>query len=372
MPPALRALDTLEGTVCSGPTLPAAPASLAVSSAPEAQGRPSHPPPTISSSEPLREGKEQQAGPPDPTRDPGTGPRSGGPQSAPQAPAQQGPCPPVRRLLFRREEPLSQRGRLDAGRMDGLSGSAAAPPCLARAPGASPQGPCGPAPVSRGPGGHRPGRHLLRSLCPPPQAPRKVKLRGQHSAWCVEGPCEQVEPQCGPPAHPGLRPPPGLAAGKAQGNFLQEAGCPWPGRVCRASGGALGGQTSLGPGEGAFLLPEPAGRGFPEAQGGLAGSPRGAPPALPAWQEGAGQQQQACVPALLGTPRTPPGLPPPRPRASPPGLRPDKAGPPLAGPDRRVPGLCCPLCPPSAPPSGRLREDMWARSPPPQEAEEGG
>lgn len=75
------------------------------------------------------------------------------------------------------------------------------------------------------------------------------------------------QPQCGPPVHPGLRPPPALAAGKAQGNFLQDVGCPWPGRVCRASGGALGGQTSPGPGEGAFLLPEPVGRGFPETRG---------------------------------------------------------------------------------------------------------
>ena len=61
------------------------------------------------------------------------------------------------------------------------------------------------------------------------------------------------------------------------------------------------GQTSLGQGEGTFLLPKPAGRGFPEARGGLASSPRGEPPALPAWQEGA-RQQQLCVPALLGTP----------------------------------------------------------------------
>lgn len=82
-----------------------------------------------------------------------------------------------------------------------------------------------------------------------------------------------------------------------------------PGRVCQASGGALGGQTSLGRGEGAFLLPEPAGRGFPEVRGGLASSPRGEPLALPAWQEGSGQQQQLCMPALLGTPH-PPARPP--------------------------------------------------------------
>ena len=105
---------------------------------------------------------------------------------------------------------------------------------------------------------------------------------------------------------------------------------PWPGRVCQASGGAPGGQTSLGQGEGAFLLLEPAGRGFPEAQGGLASSLRGEPPALPAWQEGA-RQQQLCVPALLGTPllgtprlpvlAPPPGLPPPRPRGLPSGMQ---------------------------------------------------
>lgn len=154
-------------------------------------------------------------------------------------------------------------------------------------------------------------------------------MRGAHSphdggaGWGSPGTLSpgsrpSAQPQCGPPVYPGLRPPPGLAAGKAQGNFLQEAGCPWPGRVCRASGGALGGQTSLGRGEGAFLLPEPAGRGFPEARGGLASIPRGEPPALPAWQEGAGQQQQLCVPALLGTPPVPPpGLPPPRPRGLP-------------------------------------------------------
>ena len=98
--------------------------------------------------------------------------------------------------------------------------------------------------------------------------------------------------------------------------------------MCQASGGAPGGQTSLGQGEGAFLLLEPAGRGFPEAQGGLASSLRGEPPALPAWQEGA-RQQQLCVPALLGTPllgtprlpvlAPPPGLPPPRPRGLPSG-----------------------------------------------------
>lgn len=100
-----------------------------------------------SPSQPLREGKGQQAGPPDPTRDPGTGPRSGGPQSAPQARAQRGPCPPAPRLLFCREEPLSQRGRLDAGGMDGLSGSG---------------GPCHPAP-NPGPWGSGP-RPLLSTL----------------------------------------------------------------------------------------------------------------------------------------------------------------------------------------------------------------
>ena len=153
-PPEMPALlVALTGQVCAGWALEALPSP----------GSLSDPPPAA----PLGEAREPQV-PAPPITAPWGGegaagwpPRpDSGPRHQPQVrcspeytecscPA--GPLPARVRLLFRQEEPLSQRGRLDAGGTDGQSGSG---------------GPCHPTP-NPGPWGSGP-QPLLSALRPPP------------------------------------------------------------------------------------------------------------------------------------------------------------------------------------------------------------